>query len=79
MLGEPERSFGDYEQSATGLSDTYLNFLWQPDAWSRKARQSAEFQGFAKRIGLVDYWNQNRWPDLCSPTSENGPDSFTCR
>ena len=79
MLGEPERSFAEYEQSATGLSDAYLNFLWQPDAWSRKARQSPSFQGFAKRIGLVDYWKQNRWPDLCSPTLEKGPDSFTCR
>jgi hypothetical protein len=79
MLGEPERSFAEYEQSATGLSDAYLNFLWQPDAWSRKARQSPAFQGFAKRIGLVDYWKQNRWPDLCSPMPEKGPDSFTCR
>ena len=79
MLGEPERSFAEYEQSATGLSDAYLNFLWLPDAWSRKARQSPAFQDFAKRIGLVDYWKQNRWPDLCSPTPEGGPDSFTCR
>ena len=79
MLGEPERSFAEYEQSTTGLSDAYLNFLWQPDAWSRKARQSPAFQGFAKRIGMVDYWKQNRWPDLCSPTPENGSDSFTCQ
>jgi hypothetical protein len=41
--------------------------------------QSPAFQGFAKRIGLVDYWKKNRWPDLCSPTPENGPDTFTCR
>jgi TolB-like protein len=79
MLGEPERSFAEYEQSAAGLSDAYLNYLWQPDAWSRKARQSPAFQGFAKRIGMVDYWKQNRWPDLCSPTPESGPDAFTCR
>jgi TolB-like protein len=79
MLGEPERSFAEYEQSGTGLSDGYLNFLWQPDDWSRKARQSPAFQGFAKRIGMVDYWKQNRWPDLCSPMPENGPDAFTCR
>ena len=79
MLGEPERSFAEYERSATGLSDAYLNFLWQPDVWSRKARQSPAFQGFAQRIGLVDYWKKNRWPDLCSPTPENGPDAFTCQ
>ena len=78
-LGEPARSFEDFEHSSTGLSDAYLNFLWYPDAWSRKARQSPAFQGFAKGIGLVDYWKNNRWPDLCSPTPENGPDAFTCR
>jgi hypothetical protein len=76
-LGEPERSFEDFEHSSTGLSDAYLNWLWYPDAWSRKARQSAAFQGFAKRIGLVDYWKKNRWPDLCSPTPKNGSDAFT--
>ena len=78
-LGEPARSFDDFEHSSTGLSDAYLNFLWYPDAWARKARQSPAFQGFAKRIGLVDYWKKNRWPDLCSSTPENGPDAFTCR
>jgi len=78
-LGEPARSFEDFEHSSTGLSDAYLNFLWYPDAWARKARQSPAFQGFAKRIGLVDYWKKNHWPDLCSPTPENGPDAFTCR
>ncbi|PZR74621.1 MAG: hypothetical protein DLM73_07520 [Chthoniobacterales bacterium] len=78
-VGEPARSFEDFEHSSTGLSDAYLNFLWCPDAWSRKARQSPAFQGFAKRIGLVDYWKKNRWPDLCSPTPEHGSDAFTCR
>jgi TolB-like protein len=79
LLGEPERSFVSFERDAVGLSDAYYNFLWFPDAWSRKARQHPAFQDFAKRMGLVDYWKQNRWPDLCSPTPENGPDSFTCR
>jgi TolB-like protein/Flp pilus assembly protein TadD len=79
MLGETERSFAEFEHSATGLSDAYLNFLWYPDPWSRKARQSPAFQGFAKRIGLVDYWKKNRWPDQCSATPENGPDAFSCR
>jgi hypothetical protein len=79
ILGEPERSFVEFERSSTGLSDAYLNFLWYPNAWARKARQSPAFQGFAKRMGLVDYWKENRWPDLCSPKPENGPDAFSCR
>lgn len=79
FLGEPERSFAEFERSSTGLSDAYLDFLWYPNGWARKARQSAAFQGFAKRIGLVDYWKQNRWPDLCQPTPDKGPDAFTCK
>jgi TolB-like protein/Flp pilus assembly protein TadD len=79
ILGEPERSFAEFERSSTGLSDAYLNILWQPNAWARKARQSPAFQTFAKRIGLVDYWKQNRWPDLCQPAPERGPEAFTCQ
>lgn len=79
LLKEPEQSFARFEQFGAGISDVYLNSLWLPQAYSREARQHPEFQTFAKRIGLVDYWKQNRWPDLCSPTPENGPDAFTCR
>src|SRR5437588_10871825 len=63
LLGEPEQSFASFERDGIGLSDAYYTFLWQPDAWSRKARQHPAFQAFAKRIGLVEYWKQNRWPD----------------
>src|SRR6266576_4339479 len=79
MLGEPERSFASFERDGIGLSDAYYTFLWQPEAWSRKARQHPAFQEFAKRIGLVDYWKHNRWPDLCQSAPERGPDAFTCR
>jgi len=79
MLGEPEQSFAHFEQSGSGLSDGYLNWLWAPTNYARKARQSPAFQGFAKRIGLVDYWKKNRWPDTCQPVPERGPDAFTCQ
>jgi len=79
MLGEPEQSFANFEASSSGLSDGYLNWLWLPEVYSRKARQHPAFQGFAKRIGLVDYWKQNRWPDLCQPAPDKGPDAFTCQ
>ena len=79
QLGEPARSFADFEQGNSGLSDGYLNWLWQPEAWSRKARQDPSFQGFAKRMGMVDYWKRYGWPDLCKPTPASGPDAFACR
>jgi len=79
LLGEPEQSFASFERNGIGLSDAYYTFLWQPEAWSRKARQHPAFQDFAKRIGLVDYWKRNRWPDICQPVPERGPDAFTCQ
>ena len=79
QLGEPARSFAAFEQGKSGLSDGYLNYLWAPEAWSRKVRQDSSFQGFAKRMGMVDYWKQNGWPDLCKPAPAAGPDAFTCR
>jgi len=79
QLGEPKRSFDLYEHGHSGLSDAYLNWLWQPEPWSRKARQAPAFQGFALRIGMVDYWTRQGWPDLCKPTSANGAEAFVCQ
>lgn len=79
QLGEAGRSFDLYEHGHSGLSDAYLNWLWQPEPWSRKARQDVAFQGFAKRLGMVDYWKRNGWPDLCKPAPGAGQNAFTCR
>jgi TolB-like protein len=79
QLGEPARSFAAFEKGKSGLSDGYLNYLWAPEAWSRKARQDPSFQGFVKRMGMIDYWKRYGWPDLCKPTPTAGPDAFTCR
>jgi TolB-like protein len=77
-MGEPERAFDAFEHGHVGLSDAYLNWLWQPEDWSRKARQHRAFQGFARRIGLVDYWKKYGWPDVCKPAPNGGADAFTC-
>ena len=79
QLGDPKRSFELYEHNHSGLSDAYFNWLWQPEPWSRKARQDAAFQGFAQRLGMVDYWKRYGWPDLCKPAPSAGPDAFTCQ
>jgi TolB-like protein/Tfp pilus assembly protein PilF len=78
-MGEPERAFDAFEHGHVGLSDAYLNWLWQPEDWSVKARTHPAFAGFAKRIGLVDYWKKYGWPDLCKPAPESGPDAFVCQ
>jgi TolB-like protein/Flp pilus assembly protein TadD len=79
QLGEPARSFNLYEHGHSGLSDAYLNWLWQPEPWSRKARQDPAFQGFAQHVGMVAYWKKYGWPDLCKPAPEKGPDGFVCQ
>lgn len=55
-----------------------MNWLWQPEPWSRKTRQDPSFQGFARRIGMIDYWKQNGWPELCRPLADAGVDAFAC-
>jgi len=79
QLGEPARSFDLFEHGHSGLSDAYLNWLWQPEPWSRKARQDPAFQGFAQRIGMIAYWKQFGWPDLCKTAPKKGPDGFVCQ
>ena len=79
QLGDSVHSFDLYEHGHSGLSDAYLNWLWQPEPWSRKARQDPAFQGFAQRIGMVAYWKQNGWPDLCNPAPGKDADAFVCR
>jgi hypothetical protein len=79
QLDEPKRSFDLYEHGHSGLSDAYLNWLWQPEPWSREARQAPAFQGFAQRIGMVDYWKRYGWPDLCKPAPSVSAESFVCQ
>ena len=79
QLGAPARSFDLYEHGHSGLSDAYLNWLWQPEPWSRKARRDPAFQGFAQRSGMVAYWKHYGWPDLCEPAATRGAQAFVCQ
>jgi TolB-like protein/Flp pilus assembly protein TadD len=79
QVGEPAHSLDLYARGHSGLSDGYLNWLWQPEPWSRKARQDPAFQGFAQRIGMIAYWKRYGWPELCQPAPTKGPDAFVCR
>ena len=55
----------------------FLN-LWNAQEISRKVRQHPDFQGFAKRNGLLEYWQTYGWPDKCRPIEGNDPDAFEC-
>jgi TolB-like protein len=50
-----------------------ISFIWQPVF--RDVRQLDEFKDYMREIGLVEYWRQYGWPDLCQPVRE---DDFEC-
>jgi TolB-like protein/tetratricopeptide (TPR) repeat protein len=77
-LSEPARGFREFEQRGSGVSDAFFILLWLPSDYSRLARQHPSFQGFAKRLGMIDYWRKYGWPDLCHPAPGRGADAFTC-
>jgi tetratricopeptide (TPR) repeat protein len=48
------------------------------DFWSEAfapLRKTERFKALARRSGLVDYWRERGWPDLCRPV---GADDFEC-
>jgi hypothetical protein len=77
-LSEPARGFSEFEQRGSGVSDALFILLWLPSDYSRLARQHPSFQGFAKRLGMIDYWRKYCWSDLCHPAPDRGADAFSC-
>jgi hypothetical protein len=50
----------------------FIMFFW-PDA--ANARQHPRFRALVKESGLLDYWRQWGWADMCEPAGE---DDFRC-
>ena len=70
-FGDPEFAFDALERG-TGIT-TGLVHCWFPVM--KEVRQLPRFKEYMKEIGLVDYWNEFGWPDLCRPV---GDDDFEC-
>jgi TolB-like protein len=47
--------------------------MWEPQF--THLRNHPRFRDLARRMGLVEYWREFGWPDLCRPEG----DSFVCR
>jgi hypothetical protein len=47
--------------------------FWRPVM--RDVRKLPGFKDLLREIGLVAYWRETSWPDLCSPV---GKDDFEC-
>jgi TolB-like protein/class 3 adenylate cyclase len=71
-FGDPEFAMEALEKGvkthASGMA-----IAWWPVM--REVRQLHRFKKFVREIGLVDYWNEFGWPDLCHPV---GDDDFKC-
>jgi tetratricopeptide (TPR) repeat protein len=66
-LDAMERMFG----SGDGLYSLWR--VWEPQA--TQIRNHPRFKRLAANMGLIGYWRDSGWPDLCRPEG----DAFACR
>jgi hypothetical protein len=69
---DPEFALNAMERSVT-LNASALSLIWHP--LMKDVRHLPRFNEFVREIGLVDYWKEYGWPDLCRPV---GDDDFVC-
>ena len=70
-FGDTQLAMSSIEKGAR-ISGDVMN-CWLPVM--REVRQIPRFKEFVREIGLVDYWKEYGWPDLCRPV---GYDDFVC-
>jgi TolB-like protein/Flp pilus assembly protein TadD len=61
----------DMIQNGEGLYSLWR--VWEPRL--AHVRNHPRFHDIARRTGLIDYWSEHGWPDLCRPEGE----TFACR
>ena len=72
FFGDPEFAMEAMEKGVS-INGHLLVHSWYPVF--REVRQLPRFKEFVREIGLVDYWKEYGWPDLCRPVSD---DDFVC-
>ena len=74
-LDIPKREFVLELLEREGRAGNFANYtyrLWEPQfEW---VRNSGLFKKYAEETGMVDYWMNNDWPDMCRGT----PGGFEC-
>jgi adenylate cyclase len=71
-FGDSEFAMNAMEKSVS-LSTLNLLVIWAPVF--QEIRQLPRFKEYVREIGLVEYWKEYGWPDLCRPV---GDDDFVC-
>jgi TolB-like protein/tetratricopeptide (TPR) repeat protein len=74
-VGAPEHVLDFYDDTLKigFIGPGSTQFLWTPSLAS--VRKTERFKTYMRKIGMVDFWKQKGWPDLCRPT---GTDDFVC-
>jgi len=60
-------------QMEVGYNQDIGNTLWFPIM--APLRKTERFKAYMRKVGLVEYWRERGWPDLCRPV---GADDFVC-
>ena len=71
-FGDPELAMASIEK-AIDLSAVNFHYMWLP--LMQETRQLPRFKELVKKAGLVNYWNEFGWPDICHQL-DNG--DFEC-
>ena len=79
QIGALAARFGDPDLALTSFEETFASnreqiyAIWRPVY--RDMRKLPRFKEFARSAGLVDYWKEYGWPDMCRPARET---DFEC-
>jgi TolB-like protein len=72
--------FGDDELALSlvtaALKESRVNTYWIWMPLFERMRQLPAFKTLVRDLGLVDYWREYGWPEICQPTQG---DDFACR
>jgi hypothetical protein len=60
-------------RAAVNQQPGQMIFAWLPQL--AEMPRLPEFKVYLRDIGIVDYWKEYGWPDLCRPP---GADDFAC-
>ena len=67
-VGAEERRFDTFERAQQIGNGGSMQSLWSPA--EAPLRKTERFKTFVREWGLVDYWRERGWPDLCRSRGE---------